>query len=117
MSILLAPVPKLAISSGAYSLTSRLPNWLRMVEVAATTSAPSGSGVVGCTAISRDPATPSACNVEHMSGSQAITSLAVTCWVIQVAARLRAAWAADREPPFPPLPAFPDLAAGWFEPL
>src|ERR1700761_1136382 len=109
MSTRLAPVPKLAMSSGAYSLTSLLPNWLRMDEVAATTSAPSGSVDVGCMLIRRDAATPSAWRLEHMSGSQAIRALDVPCCALQLAALPRAAAAPDSEPPpeFPPLPPDP----------
>src|ERR1700761_794392 len=91
----LAPRPKLATSCGAYSLVSALPNWLRIDDVATTTSAPSGSGVVGSTVMSRAAATPSASRAEHISWSQAISALAVTCWEIQVAVFERTAWAAD----------------------
>src|ERR1700735_237869 len=103
----LAPVPKLAISSGAYSLTSWLPNWLRTEAVATTTSAPSGSVAVGWLLISRDAATPSDSRVEQVSGSQEMRTLAVTCWATQVAAWARVASAADSAPRLPGWPPVP----------
>src|SRR6201999_3285726 len=89
-------------------------------DVATTTSAPSGSGVGGSTGMSRVPATPSDSRAEHISGSQAISALAVTCWEIQVAVFERTAWAADSawsaslEPlPLPVDPAEFRLLLGW----
>src|SRR5262252_7548076 len=43
MSILVFPVPKLAMMAGAYTEARRLPNWFRTVAVATTRSEPRGS--------------------------------------------------------------------------
>jgi hypothetical protein len=85
-SIRSSPEPKLAITSGAYTLARRPPNWLRTAAVAITTSEPSGS-VAADRSTSRFPAvTPWASSAEHMAGSQATIAPPLTWLATQAAA-------------------------------
>src|ERR1700733_2121565 len=100
MSIRAGPEPKLAITTGAYTLASRAPNWLRRAGVATTRSDPSGSDAVGPSTSSLPAATPLACSAAHMAGSQATIALALTCPAIHredvaVAPTIPAATAAE----------------------
>src|SRR6516225_3456747 len=91
MSIRWAPAPKLAKTSGAYTVASRGPNWLRRAGVATITSTPSGSGADGCTTDSLLAETLAACSAWHISGSQPMSTLGRICCAIQVAAWFRLA--------------------------
>src|SRR5580704_18859229 len=86
MSIRWAPEPKLARTSGAYTVARRGPNWLRRAGVATITSTPSGSGADGCTIDSLLAETLAASRAWHISGSQPISTLGSTCCAIQSAA-------------------------------
>ena len=79
MSIRAAPEPKLAMTTGAYTLASRAPNWLRRAGVATTRSDPSGSDAEVPSTSSLPAATPLACSAAHMAGSQATIALGLTC--------------------------------------
>ncbi len=75
-----APVPKLASNSGAYTLTRRVPKVSRTAAVASTTSEPSGS-LAPDLSISRFPAaTPCWASTAHLAGSQARMAPALTGW-------------------------------------
>src|SRR6516225_6087866 len=91
MSIRWAPEPKLARTSGAYTVASRGPNWLCRAGVATITSTPNGSGADGCTTDSLLAETPAACSAWHISGSQPMSTLGRICCAIQAAAWLRLA--------------------------
>src|ERR1700722_16281337 len=97
MSILAAPEPKLAMTTGAYTLARRAPNWLRRAGVATTRSDPSGSDADGPSASSLPAATPLACSAAHIAGSQATIALGLTCPPIHRAAAVLAAAAACSE--------------------
>src|SRR5580692_12271746 len=94
MSIRAGPEPKLAMTTGAYTLASRAPNWLRRAGVATTRSDPSGSDAEVPSTSSLPAATPLACSAAHMAGSQATTALVLTCPAIHRAAVVLAAAAA-----------------------
>jgi hypothetical protein len=98
MSIRAAPEPKLAITTGAYTLASRAPNWLRRAGVATTRSDPSGSDADVPSISSLPAATPLACSAAHIAGSQATIALGLTCPAIHPAAVVLAAVAACSEP-------------------
>src|SRR5580692_6669549 len=97
MSIRAAPVPKLAITAGAYTLASRAPNMLRRAGVATTRSDPSGSDADVPSTSSLPAATPLACSAAHIAGSQATIALGLTCPAIHPAAVVLAAVAACSE--------------------
>src|SRR5271165_4592943 len=91
MSIRWTPEPKLARTSGAYTVARRGPNWLRRAGVATITSTPSGSGADGCTTDSLLAETLAASSAWHISGSQPMSTLGRTCCAIQAAAWSRSA--------------------------
>src|ERR1700678_899405 len=97
MSIRAAPEPKLAMTTGAYTLASRAPNWLLRAGVATTRSDPSGSPADVASTSSRPALTPLACSAAHMAGSQATIASGLTCVAIQSAAEVLAAVAACSE--------------------
>ena len=111
MSIRAAPEPKLAMTTGAYTLASRAPNWLRRAGVATTRSDPSGSDADVPSASSLPAATPLACSAAHMAGSQATIALGLTCPAIHCAALALAAVAACSETEIGALAASPGPAA------
>src|ERR1700737_4177541 len=89
-----APVPKLARTSGAYTLARRPPKMPRTEAVASTTLEPSGSPDPGPTT-SRFPGGPPCCaSAAHMAGSQARMAPTLTWPATQAAAWSRAAVAA-----------------------
>src|ERR1700679_4283823 len=97
MSIRAAPEPKLAITTGAYTLASRAPNWLRRAGVATTRSDPRGSDADVPSTSSLLAATPLACSAAHIAGSQATIALGLTCPAIHREAVVLAAVAARSE--------------------
>src|SRR6202167_6307437 len=97
MSIRPAPEPKLAMTTGAYTLSSRAPNWLRRAGVATTRSDPSGSPADVPRTSSRPASTPLACSAAHMAGSQATIASGLTCAAIHRAAEVLVAVAACSE--------------------
>ena len=97
MSIRAAPEPKLAMTTGAYTLASRAPNWLRRAGVATTRSDPSGSLADVPSTSSRPAPTPLACSAAHMAGSQATIASGLTCAAIHRAAEVLVAVAACSE--------------------
>src|ERR1700722_8768959 len=92
------------MTSGAYTLASRAPNWLRRAGVATTRSDPSGSDADVPSASSLPAPTPPACSAAHMAGSQATIALGLTWPAIHRAALARAAVAASSETEIGPLP-------------
>ncbi len=97
MSIRAVPEPKLAMTTGAYTLASRAPNWLRRAGVATTRSDPSGSDADVPSASNLPAPTPLPCSAAHMAGSQATIALGLTCPAIHCAALDLAAVAACSE--------------------
>ena len=85
------------MTTGAYTLASRAPNWLRRAGVATTRSDPSGSPADVPSTSSLPAATPLACSAAHMAGSQATIALGLTCAAIHRAAAVLAAVAACSE--------------------
>ena len=83
--------------TGAYTLASREPNWLRRAGVATTRSDPSGSDADVPSTSSLPAATPLACSAAHIAGSQATIALGLTCPAIHCAASDRVAVAACSE--------------------
>src|ERR1700689_2391880 len=88
------PEPKLARTSGAYTVVRRLPNRLRTAAVATTTAEPSGSVLPGPTTSRSPVGTPCWVSTEHIAGSQAIIAPPLTWLAAQAAAwaRTAAAW-------------------------
>ena len=99
MSIRAVPEPKLAMTAGAYTVSSRAPNWVRRAGVATTTSEPSGCGAVPSIS-SRPAGTPLACRAAHIAGSHATIALGATCRATHPAGGSRAAVAAFIEAAF-----------------
>src|ERR1700722_6903192 len=97
MSILAAPEPKLAMATGAYTLASRAPTWLRRAGVATTRSDPSRALTDVPSTSSRPASTPLACSAAHMAGSQATIAFGLTCAAIHRAAEVLAVVAACSE--------------------
>jgi hypothetical protein len=86
------PEPKLATTSGAYTVASWAPNWPRTAGVAITSDEPRGSRVPASSVFSRAAGNPSCRSRPHTTGSQDTTAPGLTCRAVQAAA---CRWAAD----------------------
>ena len=105
----MSPVPKLAMTTGAYTLARRLPNWLRTAGVAITKSEPSGSADDGRSTRRFPGGIPCACKAAHIAGSQDTIASPLPCRATHAAAWPRTA--ADR-PASGSVAALPCAAAG-----
>src|SRR5215472_1656697 len=91
MSILVFPVPKLAMMAGAYTEARRLPNWLRTVAVATTRSEPRGSFDAGPSGNRFEDGKPLLTRSAHSWASHDTTAAGLTWCSIQVIAPVLAA--------------------------
>ena len=97
------------MTTGAYTLARRPPNWLRTAGVASTRSEPSGSPDDGRNTRRFAGGMRCACRAAHIAGSHATIAPALACRATQAAAWPRTA--ADRAASVPAAPAGAPWAA------